>query len=449
MNVFGKHCNTFFLVLAAFTAIIGWIGLTNNGSFRVEDDPMDRKLFFPDPATVMMKLKQGRKAPEDIKYAAFGASVTWGSGIVGDRNKLSYPKLLSPNASNLAIRATGPNYPSACTQTMVGDENFDVIILEFFPRAHKGLHPLTRRLRARFPDAIIIILREWSPMDIINQNKQNLRAWARKKGLPLSLHHPKLHMAFLESEEEWFWTTHYNQRIRVQERAAKDFGAYILPMTKPEDPRDWLFFEQYFAPDFLHKSNEGHEEVAKRVRHLVDMVGVPAEPRIGTWDANDSCLTWFETGDKTGLRMSPSWRMNMFSNNGGPKYALEITSRNFKIAEGSLTVTNPSQDRMTVYVSYMITSPAPSKYPRTQVTTINKEGRKTIELSQDQINDWGINSYIHVHQLQELCMIPPGDTVLHFKPMERTEHPFRLVSVAITGEQFDNVAGQPIERVAK
>ena len=139
----------------------------------------------------------------------------------------------------------------------------------------------------------------------------------------------------------------------------------------------------------------------------------------------------------------------MFSNNGGPKYALEVPYHRQRNTEGALTVSNPSQHRMTVYVSYMITSPAPSKYPRVQVTTINKERRKTVELNQDQINDWGKNSYIHVHQLQELCEIPPGDTVLHFVTMERTEYPFRLVSIAITSEKFESIAGQPIERVAE
>ena len=47
-------------------------------------------------------------AGREINYLAFGTSVTWGAGLVGDRFTNTYPKILSPNAKNLGMRAAGP-----------------------------------------------------------------------------------------------------------------------------------------------------------------------------------------------------------------------------------------------------------------------------------------------------------------------------------------------------
>jgi hypothetical protein len=46
---------------------------------------------------------------------------------------------------------------------MIGDDEFDVIVLEYYMMAGDGLALLARRLRERFPDAIIVILRLWAP----------------------------------------------------------------------------------------------------------------------------------------------------------------------------------------------------------------------------------------------------------------------------------------------
>ena len=51
----------------------------------------------------------------------------------------------------------GPNYPSICTQTLIGNDNvYDIIILEYFSMVYDGLLQLVKRLRQRFPDAILI-----------------------------------------------------------------------------------------------------------------------------------------------------------------------------------------------------------------------------------------------------------------------------------------------------
>eukprot|EP00957_Ditylum_brightwellii_P166109 12646512-Ditylum_brightwellii.AAC.1 len=107
----------------------------------------------------------------DLKFLTLGSSVSWGAGLP-NRYK-AYPYLLSSNPSdstNLAVRAAGPKYPSVCLQSMLlGDkkeekeQEYDVIVLEYYFKSKDGLYDLTSRLRIRYPDAIIILLRLWMP----------------------------------------------------------------------------------------------------------------------------------------------------------------------------------------------------------------------------------------------------------------------------------------------
>ena len=64
---------------------------------------------------------------------------------------------------NYGLRATGPNYPAACISSMIGEQAFDVIVLEYFLRGPEGLMTFALRLRERFPNAIIIMTKLWGP----------------------------------------------------------------------------------------------------------------------------------------------------------------------------------------------------------------------------------------------------------------------------------------------
>merc|ERR1719253_12644 len=103
-----------------------------------------------------------------LRYVTLGASATWGASLPDP--KTGYPYQLSPNVTNLAIRASGPNYPSICIQTMIGDGEYDVIILEYLMACRQGLDTLATRLRQRFPDAIIIFNMIWIPVIITGKD---------------------------------------------------------------------------------------------------------------------------------------------------------------------------------------------------------------------------------------------------------------------------------------
>jgi hypothetical protein len=79
-------------------------------------------------------------APETLKrrllVLSFGSSHTWGAGLEDPQNQ-AYPFLLGEpggHVLNVALRATGADYPSVCLQSMIPHSdwmNFDVITLEF------------------------------------------------------------------------------------------------------------------------------------------------------------------------------------------------------------------------------------------------------------------------------------------------------------------------------
>jgi len=407
-----------------------------------------------DPKTVIQKpppMTPHRRPPGQIRYAAFGASTTWGSGLP-DRSTQAYPFLLSPSAKNYAIRAAGPNYPAACAYSLVGDDTvLDVIILEFFAQSKFGLVPLARRLRERFPEAIIVILREWYPRLVTTSDGVGLREWADAKGFGrFAVHDPEMHRAFLASEEEWHWEL-INQSavIDLQVRAAEEVGGYILEMPRPkeEDIASWINYADLFAEDYMHKSVKGHWEVHFRVRELVDRIGVPAEPRLGQWGFRDSCHMWFESGNPGGLQYSKTIELKEISNRNGAKYALEWSPGR---RPGIIHVWNPAGEPMTLYLVYMTTGPPPSNYAPTEVEFVDDVRKERVILDPNARSEYDHYFFVHIQNVAEVGEIPPGETRLRLVQLEDSKWPFRLIGVVVTkkGEgsaEFSRVTATKLE----
>ena len=119
------HHNVFLVVFALTISIFV---VTNNisqlykerRSLSILNDP--KSIISKLPLSPMMKKQYNQ---DGLRYLIFGSSISWGAAIPNRFD--SYPYLLSKDATNLALRANGPNFPSVCTQTMVGDTNvYDV-----------------------------------------------------------------------------------------------------------------------------------------------------------------------------------------------------------------------------------------------------------------------------------------------------------------------------------
>lgn len=131
---------------------------------------------FPiDPKTVEIK---EYKYDRPIQILALGGSVTWGATLANRYD--AYPWLLgkafnnnlltldnsadfTAYVDNKAMRATGADYPSICLESIVSPtKSYDIILFDFVMNGTNGFPLLIKRLRERYPKAILIYVHIWS-----------------------------------------------------------------------------------------------------------------------------------------------------------------------------------------------------------------------------------------------------------------------------------------------
>lgn len=434
----------FFLFTFALLYIIAGTDFNNDSASRVLQN---KELELVGEETASQWISEGpeqivpdsdRKADEDIRYASFGSSMTWGASLK-DRETEAYVKVLSQEkGTNYGIRSSGPNYPLACTHSMLGEEEYDVIVIEFFAIAFQGLMELVQRLRERFPQAIIIIARLWDPTFLVNKDGTDLRSWGKQHGLGTDfIHKPEFRLMFKETykESEWKWSflTTHKWFVDVQDAAARESGAYILPMEWNQEEafgEDGFIRlgEKHLGSDSFHLSKYGHADLARRIKALVDRVGVPKEPTMGSFSSADYCLNWFQTGIiGDGLAYSDNAVVGKMPNT--EKYAMSFEGE----GESYIEMTNPSEHTMTFFIAFMTTGPVPCKYPKTEAT--REDGTKFF--LDPLATPWGANpkQKVHVSRLLEVGEVQPHKTArVTFESLEEeeTEWPFRLVQVVLT-----------------
>merc|ERR1719410_2115303 len=204
-----------------------------------------------------------------LRYLTLGASTTWGSAL--EDRYTAYPYQLSPNVSNLAIRACGSNYPSICTQSMVGNDNiYDVIILEYL-NSEDGIDVLVKRLRQRFPDAVIIMLLLWTPsdLDMIRNDgvKYYWRGYYESLGYKIPITQDQIRNISLETsyyEYKYIVYMHLNKDHQILKSVnghpigfgAKDGKAHIENVLS------------HYA-DMVHLNQRGHNAIANMIKSLL------------------------------------------------------------------------------------------------------------------------------------------------------------------------------------
>jgi len=381
----------------------------------------------------------------DLRYATFGTSITWGATL-GNRTE-AYPYLLSPNVANYAIRASGPNYPSVCTQSMLGDNIYDVITLEFFMDVDDGLVPLVRRLRRRFPEATIILIRLWTPDIFVHRDEKNqvvhVHRWAKEQGVKNS--NGRVDKAAVTSlmknfKEKWFMRD-LSDRINIQEKIAHEANAYIYevdqlsPLTGEDKSDEIIEFLQkridIFSGDWFHYSQRGHKEMANKIKSILQGLKARRSDVVYPWDQEDACYNWHENG-KCPFQTSQGVRMENFNyhNPDQPKFALHFPEG------GSIKVNNPSSKAQNLVLTYMTTGPTASMYPKTKIQ-ISSHNFSSMQSSEIDPLAKNYNHPVHVSSSQVVGVAFPGENFVFIRPLERSEAPFRLVSIAMISGDYE------------
>lgn len=415
-------------------------------------------------------------APEDLsqlRYVTFGSSHTWGAGVNredGYTRYDAYPYLLSPNVTNLGIRAYNLEYPALCVNSMIKDNIYDVAIIMYpwYPRSYAGAH-LGYVLRKRFPDMIIIYLHHVRPMQFTwvwkNGTEESLKkSWAGKhapdlkKSDPLFLQKMKDYAEEHKSEGEW-WFMDRKQRknddkshLQLLPRMQYELGKNSFLVDIFADALSPFDYMENFANitcdnDYHHPCHIGHSRYAAAIQLLLQKImstnNYPInKPRIGEWIQHDTCNNWFEP-DILGRETSDvdfPYEGFTFACFTREKCTLELVGNEGtkfeQAAKGSITVTNLKETEQHLAVLFMATNPSHDKisYPKTKVEILHsgKDGVVREKIADPITLAYG-DTEVHVAKSLTLGKIPPGESIIRFQPLETDKKdPFRLVSYMIT-----------------
>lgn len=272
---------------------------------------------------------------------------------------------------------------------------------------------------------------------------ESLPSWAHAKGFDKSFIHDKaFHDVYLNEggNNWWFWPGSRDQR-EIQEAAAEAVGGYLIQMPyneRPDGPGGWLDIgDKLLSPDSFHPSAAGHEDIANRVKEIVDRVGVPKTKHVNSFSSVDQCNNWLQSGIiGEGVSYGPNGSIVQMPNT--EKFALEFDFD--KSNDGNwITVENQSNQEMDLAIGYMTTGPPPSKYPKVTATLDSSD--EEIILDPETSASYG-DKEVHITRLENLGVLEPlVHKKIHFKPpLEKTEWPFRLVQIMITPHEKGSIA---------
>ncbi|GFH56240.1 predicted protein [Chaetoceros tenuissimus] len=385
-----------------------------------------------------------RKGLKDIKYVAFGSSHTWGAALE-NRDEETYIKQLArpffENGVNNGIRSAGPSYPANCLYSMIGEEHFDVIVLEEYMHIQDGMMQLGSRIRERFPDAIIVIVHHWMPFQIVNDavfddrgRPINLDQYREKMGFDRDyMHNPEFHELLKTTPDQWhFWFDRYREKEELTAEIATAVNAYVVKTpinTKRDGLGGWVHFgDQLLSTDSFHPSVQGHAFIANQIRDIIHRVGIPKNPRVNPFTQKDQCYNWLMDGilDSPNVSFGDSFKMVNMPNT--QKYALELQT-NDENGNNWINLFNEGDDFMDVYIGHMTTSPE-QKYPMVEAFHEHSNDEK-YELNPTPTDLFG-GREIHVERMTHVGVIEPNSPLkIYFKPMGESEWPFRIMSIMI------------------
>lgn len=382
---------------------------------------LDGAISLPDPRTVVLKTEAEQTvwryplAPETLKrrliVLSFGSSHTWGAGLKDPRHQ-AYPFLLGEpggHVVNVALRATGADYPSVCLQSMIPNSewmNFDVITLEFHSCGDKSFEFLLQRLRARYPEAVIIFVHLWHPLFLHEKNSGMTPDQLGKN--------PDLDWVFIHGQpcaSPWM--------VSVAEK----YGAYVYKL--PENPR-LAFDNKWFQDDWHHPTEAGHLEIANGILDIFShhQEELFKHKRLGSFGLGDQCMSWYQDGGK-GLSVDvdgANIAEKTVMIGSGNKYAVEIDS-----LKGGVVTFESSLDEQ-VPVGIMVMSLKDGKYSVAEAQ-VNDQDPVKIDPN---FNAHGHPS-AHVAMLHQIGFAQKGNNTITVRVIDARERSFRVTGLVLCG----------------
>lgn len=377
----------------------------------------------------MNALGGGNNQQKQVRYLSFGGSSTWGNGLKNP-NRDAYPYILSPQAHNAAVRSGGYSLAAACTQTIVQDDIYDVVLIEFSV-FDDSIAALSRRLRERFPAATILFVRLWHPRQMKYRQDDGTSIdfvqFRERLGNP-TLDDTGLYFEVLRSGGADKWRMEIpDQEFEIKKAASRIHARYLkLPVPDADIfayPVTMRKTMELFEGDDLSK--HGHSVIAESIRghvHEDQLVLKENRDQVGTWGMGDQCNLWYSHGDfeLSGRRL----RAVEFDHSGdGHRHALEVSS------DGSaFDIENPFLEDRMLYLTYMTSAMDNDDemrlpYPDVRVSL---DDRPTVLVEPYH----GGPADVEYARTSAVGRVPPGTSTVRLRPTGKSRRNFRLVGAS-------------------
>lgn len=414
-----------------------------------------------------------------VRIVSFGSSSTWGAFLEKrGREKRSYPFRIIPSKAkvapvavrNVAMKDGTGVLEAACTQSIVGDEIYDVITVEFQHTFDRSYEVLAQRLRQRFPEATIIFVQLWTPSQLTftspnDATQVNFTTWRHTHAPGIALHSSSLSMSiFTSGPENWSVARQPEVAEKRLRKTMERVGAGLVQLPWPSSndfvfPQNLHSFLTFFNEDtdessqHHYLSEEGHEIIASGLRKAISSEDVVTailkkdlerRNQIGSWGSGDKCNLWYYHGQfekviSTGRRLGFAHSTTpMTSNADGATRAAAVDSNHKHALEfrrnemGHLTVSNPFPEARFLYLTYMTSNDEEDArvYPRTRVR-LNGKPSVILDPYHDEIGEHHLTRTSVVGMIEAL-----SETVVNLDPLdESSQLHFRLVGASILAEE--------------
>jgi len=308
---------------------------------------------------------------------------------------------------------------------------FFQILMDFVQNGTNGLALLLKRLRERFPNAVLVYVKLVSFV---------ANAMEKSTGALVSMvKQPKTSVQWAWRQGDVFnrgWSrgsTGCGRDIcdsTTMEQLVIDFGGIIYEMPKPNNPNVCLN-QGWFAPDLNHLTKIGHEILAK---DLIEFL-YPLESQIrhhpkplGTWaSGGDQCYNWFLLGSNPLLYSKSTAVMknlNTGQNTTDEKWVLQITN------SATIEFDSTFDTNVPIGIGYMSRQEPTDFYPIVDIS-INTDKPVTVDPRLNNVK--GVIKTVHVTAFSHVGSARPGHNVITIQQVSNSTNPFRIVGVYLCG----------------
>jgi hypothetical protein len=377
--------------------------------------------------------------PRPLNILSIGSEHTSGATLSNQYD--AYPYLIGHpfhnHVDSLSFRPSSADFPSMCLESISvrGDyrAGYDLILLDFNLNGSDGLPLLVKRLRDRYPDAVLVYVGLWSLMtsmeevgtgkSILQVGHDTTRDWKWKDedfyvtGDLISKHNMDC--------------THEICTLDKLKSVMETYGGYVYEFPRPSSPEVCIREGWFNEHDWHHLSETGHRVLANDlIRFLSDKYDALFNNLkvVNEWDMGDQCYNWMATGNNP-LEYSGAEMKDMLADAGTDvsRWALTFDAKGEE--DGEIIVDSKFDVPVPAGIAYF-SRPDPANIHIMNIS-INGESPAPIDPSSNKsgVHMTGVTmlTYAHIGNVQ------PGKNVIKITTKEKKQAPFQVSGLYLCG----------------